>query len=377
MLRRPLLLLAVLVPALTLLLADLALAQAGGGSGGFGGGGGGGGAEEAAASAAAPAPAARARGGGLIEVLFIIGVFVVIFFGGGIAIARERRKRRLRRERVHAAAAEAAAGRRLPGRRAGREGGRRPVAGHPGGLGRSATRPAWPQLVGQDLMVEWRRRLADFESKGWHNRVQVSNAPDRELRGPGEPRGRQRGPRDRAHRRRHDLVRADRRRRSSVLRDGASSEQVTIAEYWTLARSGDGWMCVSIEQEAEGGHHLDAAIVATPESDTERIRGEAVTELAAADAVPEGFTTADLAVFDFQGTRARGGAGPVAGRRALRARRAGGGRPPRGGRLGRGRGRRRRRAGAPSPRRRRCRSCSTAPTPAARRGWCCAARACA
>ena len=61
-------------------------------------------------------------------------------------------------------------------------------------------------------------------------------------------------------------------------------------------------MCVSIEQEAEGGHHLDAAIVATPESDTERIRGEAVTELAAADAVPEGFTTADLAVFDFQGS---------------------------------------------------------------------------
>ena len=61
-------------------------------------------------------------------------------------------------------------------------------------------------------------------------------------------------------------------------------------------------MCVSIEQEAEGAHHLDAPIVATPESDTERIRGEAVTELAAADAVPEGFTTADLAVFDFQGS---------------------------------------------------------------------------
>ena len=87
-----------------------------------------------------------------------------------------------------------------------------------------------------------------------------------------------------------------------LMRDGASSEQVTIAEYWTLARSGDGWMCVSIEQEAEGAHHLDAAIVATPESDTERIRGEAVTELAAADAVPEGFTTADLAVVDFQGS---------------------------------------------------------------------------
>ena len=87
-----------------------------------------------------------------------------------------------------------------------------------------------------------------------------------------------------------------------LLRDGASSEQVSITEYWTLARRGDGWMCVSIEQEAEGDHHLDSPIVATPEADTERIRGQAVTELAAADAVPEGFTTADLAVFDFQGT---------------------------------------------------------------------------
>ena len=86
------------------------------------------------------------------------------------------------------------------------------------------------------------------------------------------------------------------------MRDGASSEAVSITEYWTLARRGDGWLCVSIEQEAEGGHHLDAPIVATPEADTERIRGQAVTELAAADAVPEGFTTADLAVFDFQGT---------------------------------------------------------------------------
>ena len=46
--------------------------------------------------------------------------------------------------------------------------------------------------------------------------------------------------------------------------------------------------------------------MATPEADTERIRGQAVTELAVADAVPEGFTTADLAVFDFQGSAPRG-----------------------------------------------------------------------
>ena len=58
--RRPILLLAVLAPALTLALADLALAQAGGGSSSFGGGGAVAG-EEAAGSAAARARAAPAR----------------------------------------------------------------------------------------------------------------------------------------------------------------------------------------------------------------------------------------------------------------------------------------------------------------------------
>ena len=29
------------------------------------------------------------------------------------------------------------------------------------------------RLVGRDLMVEWGRRLADFESRGWHNRVSI------------------------------------------------------------------------------------------------------------------------------------------------------------------------------------------------------------
>jgi hypothetical protein len=32
-------------------------------------------------------------------------------------------------------------------------------------------------LVGDDLRVEWQRRLADFEAKGWHNRVSVKGSP--------------------------------------------------------------------------------------------------------------------------------------------------------------------------------------------------------
>ena len=33
-------------------------------------------------------------------------------------------------------------------------------------------------LVGDDLLVEWRRRLADFARRGWHNRVRVISGPD-------------------------------------------------------------------------------------------------------------------------------------------------------------------------------------------------------
>ena len=62
----------------------------------------------------------------------------------------------------------------------------------------------------------------------------------------------------------------------------------------------------SIEQRAEGDHHLDSEIVASPWSDTARLRDESLTELAVADGLPPGFTTADLAEVDFDGdARAR------------------------------------------------------------------------
>ncbi len=60
-------------------------------------------------------------------------------------------------------------------------------------------------------------------------------------------------------------------------------------------------MVMSIEQHAEGDHHLDAKIVASPWSDDEQLGDEALTELAVADALPDGFTTADLADLDFDG----------------------------------------------------------------------------
>ena len=81
---------------------------------------------------------------------------------------------------------------------------------------------------------------------------------------------------------------------------------MALLEYWTLARTADNrWMVVSIEQKAEGDHHLDAEVVASPWSDS-RIADESLTEVAAADKLPEGFTTADLAELDFdEDARAR------------------------------------------------------------------------
>ena len=72
-----------------------------------------------------------------------------------------------------------------------------------------------------------------------------------------------------------------------INRNNSDSENTTLAEYWTLGRTGDRWILLSIEQDAEGAHHLDAPIVASPWSDDARLTDEAVTELAVADATPD------------------------------------------------------------------------------------------
>ena len=156
-------------------------------------------------------------------------------------------------------------------------------------------------LVGDDLMVEWKRRLADFEAKGWHNRVSVLAPPEIKYVGLVN---RDDDTEDRAVVRITASLRAfvvD-RYGEKIMRKDSKSENVTLVEYWTLARSGDSaWKVVSIEQRAEGDHHLDAEIVASPWSDP-RLADESLTELAVADGLPPGFVTADLAVVEFDGT---------------------------------------------------------------------------
>ena len=80
-----------------------------------------------------------------------------------------------------------------------------------------------------------------------------------------------------------------------------------MAEYWTLAKNlqrtkGDpAWIVVSIEQEREGAHELKEEIVATPWADEAAARDQALVEVAAAEAVPQGTNIAELADLDFQG----------------------------------------------------------------------------
>jgi predicted lipid-binding transport protein (Tim44 family) len=304
---------AAVLPAALLLAAILpaaALARGGGGSGGFGGGGGGGGGGFGGGRGGGFGYYGGGAGGGIalgIIILIVLGV-VLISALGGVLGRRAYRKRRHKRERqVELASAEAA------------EDDEAFASDHVHSDAEQLFRDiqtAWDardrkrlaQLVGGDLMVEWTRRLNNFDAKGWRNHVEV------------------RGP---VHVEYVGLVnRADERddrvcvRIESTLldvvidqwgnhitRSDSTGETSRVAEYWTLSKpdalsrtaGAPEWIVLSIEQDKEGIHELDEPIVASPWSDTERIHESAVTEQAAGEKVPEGFTVADAADLDFEG----------------------------------------------------------------------------
>jgi predicted lipid-binding transport protein (Tim44 family) len=285
---------------LSLVLADLALAQAGSGSGGFGGGGGGGGGGSGGGFGGSGGRSGGEGDGGGFSWLVIVAIFLLFVVPGIVGGILRSRRIKKRRTRVHTASAEAATDDAYLAAEA--------VERDAAAL-YAATQVAWDRrdrealagLVGEELMVEWNRRLDDFDRKGWHNRVAVKE-PLNVRYVALENRD------DDAEDRVVVLIEGrleayvEDRNGDRVMRDDESDEHVSLEEYWTLARHRGGWMVVSIEQAKEGDHHLGSKIVALPEADTERIRGDAVTELATADGVPEGFTTADLATLDFEGT---------------------------------------------------------------------------
>jgi predicted lipid-binding transport protein (Tim44 family) len=271
----------------------LILAQAGSGSGGFGGGGGGGGGGSGFGGGSGSGD------GDPIVAVVVFGLFGVFLLYLTIHSIRYRRKLRERDRTVRTASAEAAED---DAYFASDELERHAVAlfGACQLAWDARDRPALASLVGPDLLVEWERRLDDFDRKGWHNRVEVLEEPTVLYVG---ITNRENDDEDRAVVRIEAKLRAYVIDRSGkkVMRAGEKDELVTLTEYWTLGRRDGAWMVHSIEQRAEGDHHLDEQVVAAPWSDEQRLDDESLTELAVADGLPEGFTTADLAQVDFDG----------------------------------------------------------------------------
>jgi len=306
---------------LALVAADAALGQAGGGSSDFGGGGGG---DDFGGGGGGGDDFGNESGGGGEEVggrtmVFILLGIAVVFV---LALARRRgllarvvstvrdhlsrplsaARRRDRRERVRQVELAAAEAAEADDRFA-------PERMHEAAekLFRDVQR-AWDArdaetlaaLLGPDLLREWEHRLADFERKGWQSRVEVLDEPRIDYVG---LTNREEDADDRAVVLIEATVRAyvTDRKGDKIYRKGEPDDTIELCEYWTLGMRNGLWILLSIEQREEGEHHLDAPIAASPWSDTERLRDEALMETASAGKLSAGFRAADVADFDFDG----------------------------------------------------------------------------
>jgi predicted lipid-binding transport protein (Tim44 family) len=310
--RLALIVLAALAVAVALIVAPAALAAAGGGSSGFSGGGEGGG--------------GGGHGGGFALFILIRVLIDIALLGHGLGAlflvalgllylfvtrglpklqawwaqrSGGPRKTSKRERRVELAAAEAAeedpdfAPDRV--RAAGRQ-----LFLDIEKAWDTGDRFAMRGLVGPDLLVEWERRLDDFEGRGWHNHVEPIGEPSVEyvaLRRTGN------ADTD------HVVVKIDARVKDYVVdrygrhikRTGSLSEITRIREFWTLQKRDGHWTLTSIEQGGEGKHALEEEIVATAWGDETGMRDEALIEGAVADQVPEGTKVAEVAELQYEG----------------------------------------------------------------------------
>lgn len=153
------------------------------------------------------------------------------------------------------------------------------------------------RMVAPDLMVEWSRRLDDFASKGWHNRVAVKRL-NVEYVG---LTNREDDARDlmvvRVGAVLDDYV-VDRHGRE-ISHTGNPSREAYLREYWTLGMRDGQWMLLSIEQDVEGEHNLTDPLVARPEEDVASIRDAVVVERGVEDRAPAGTRLGELVDVDF------------------------------------------------------------------------------
>jgi predicted lipid-binding transport protein (Tim44 family) len=155
-------------------------------------------------------------------------------------------------------------------------------------------------LIAPDLLIEWERRLDDFDSRGWHNHVEPIGEPSVEYVGL-----KRTGNADTDH----VVVKLDARVKDYVVdrsgrhlkRTGSVSEITRIREFWTLQKRNGHWILASIEQGGEGKHALDEEIVATAWGDETGMRDEALIQGAVADQVPEGTKVAEVADLQYDG----------------------------------------------------------------------------
>jgi predicted lipid-binding transport protein (Tim44 family) len=315
--RRRLALVALAALAVALIVAPAALAAAGGGSSGFSGGGGGGGGGGGHGSGFALFILIRllidiaVLGHGLGALALVALGLLFWFVTRGLpklqAWWAERAAQRSgghhktskRERRVELAAAEAAdedpefAPDRV--RAAGRK-----LFGDIERAWDTGDRLAMRSLVAPDLLVEWERRLDDFQGRGWHNHIEPIGEPSVEyvsLRRTGD------ADTD------YVVVKIDARVKDYVVdrygrhikRTGSFSDITRIREFWTLRRRNDHWTLASIEQGGEGKHALDEEIVASAWGDEKGMRDEALIEGAVADQVPEGTPVAEVADLQYDG----------------------------------------------------------------------------
>ncbi len=286
------------------LVSSVLLAAAGGGSSGFGGGGGGGGGGFSGGGGSY----GRGGGGGtaspgaiLFVIILVVGFFAVSALVGFLSKRRYERTVAARVKQVRTASAEAAEDDAYFAAD--------DVEAEAAELF-NAVQAAWHEndlktlgtLAGEDLLVEWRRRLTDFERKGWHNQVVVRRGPTVQYVGLVN---RDDDMQDRVVVRMQaemdDWVTT--RNGEDMFHNAATNAATSLREYWTLARSSiepdARWILLSIEQQDEGEHHLSSDVVASPWGDDKRIGAAATLEVAAADGPVAGFTTADLVDPDF------------------------------------------------------------------------------
>lgn len=284
----------------------LILAAAGGGSSGFGGGGGGGFSGGGGGSFSGGRGGSGVYiGGGAVSGWFILAAFVAFFAFFAFAVIStwltvRRLRARLDERDAHVRTAAAEAAEDDPAFAADRVTQDVTIMFHAiQGAWDARDEHALASLVGNDLLVEWRRRLDDFDRKGWHNRVRVITGP--EVRYVGMT-NRERDEEDRVvvhvSARLEDYVEAAGGMR--VMHSGDTDTVTDLREFWTLAKHEGRWILMSIEQDGEGRHQLDAPLVTSPWAD-ERLRDESLVEGAVADAALPGVATAELVSVSLDG----------------------------------------------------------------------------